>query len=52
MQKFFKEGANVGYLKKRWGGGGGGQGRSCKQRQGKHWKTTFKNYFGNLRGRD
>ena len=24
MQKFFKEGANVGYFKKRWGGGGGG----------------------------
>ena len=34
MQKFCRGEANLGYLKKR--------GRSCKQRQGEHWKTMFK----------
>ena len=47
MQKFCKEGANLGYFKKRWGGGGG---RSCKQHQEGHRKTIFKNEFGSLKG--
>ena len=37
-------GANMGYLKKKEGG------RSCKQRQGEHWKTMFKISLVILRG--
>ena len=43
MQKLCKEGANLGYFKKRGG-------RSCKQHQEGHWKTIFKNEFGSLKG--
>ena len=49
MQKFCKEGANMGYFKKRLGrgggGGGGGGGAAASSVRGnrKHWKTTFKN---------
>ena len=35
MQKFCKDGMNLGVFLKR--------GRSCKQRQGEHWKTMSKN---------
>ena len=46
MQTFCKRGKGVelGIFKKEGG-------RSCKQRQGEHWKTMFKNQFGNFKGR-
>ena len=38
MQKFWKEGANLGYLKKR-----GAQLQAASGGGGGHWKTMFKN---------